>query len=138
MYFEVYDYISGEVIDTADALNFGDLIQRQHCVKPIVLRAISDTETVSNLKIYLESKGSWSETEFGYYKAATFIPSIESGSAKLSNHFIEVPNATAMSPNGIPLDWHSGVSDYLWIDAQVSEEADGVNDANFRIFYDTN
>jgi len=66
VYFEIYDYISGEVIDQAVALDFGDLIQRQHCVKPIVLRALSDTETVSNLKIYLESKGIWKDTDFGY------------------------------------------------------------------------
>lgn len=137
MIFEIYDYINGEVIDTAEALNFGDLIQKQHCVKPIVLRALSDTETVSNLKIYLESKGSWEDTDFGYYKAAVFEPSIESGSTKLSNHFVEVPKATAASPNGVSLDWLSGVSDYLWIDAQVTEKADGVGEANFRVFYDT-
>jgi len=137
MYFEIYDYISGEVIDQADALDFGDLIQRQHCVKPVVLRALSDTETVSNLKIYLESKGIWKGTDFGYYKAAVFEASIESGNDKLSNHFVEVPNATEVSPNGVSLDWLSGVSDYLWIDAQVSEEADGVDEANFRVFYDT-
>lgn len=136
MYFEIYDYATGDVIDTADALDFGDLIQRQHCVKPIVLRAISE-ETVTNLKIYLESKGSWPETDFGYYKSQTFISNIESGSTELSNHFVEVPNATASSPNGISLDWHTGASDYLWIDAQVSDEADGINEANFRIFYDT-
>jgi len=136
MYFEIYDYITGEVIDQADALNFGDLIQRQHCVKPIVLRALSDTETVSNLKIYLESKGGWEGTDFGYYKAEDFEPSIESGSGKMSDHFVEVPNATASSPNSVSLDWHSGVSDYLWIDSQITEIADGVDEANFRVFYD--
>ena len=136
MHFEIYDYISGEVIDQAEALDFGDLIQRQHCVKPIVLRALSDTEAVSNLKIYLESKGVWKSTDFGYYTSAIFVPSIESGSTKLSSHFTEVHNATPASSNGVSLDWLSGVSDYLWIDAQVTEEADGVNEASFRVFYD--
>jgi hypothetical protein len=136
MIFEVYDYISGEVIDQADALDFGDLIQRQHCVKPVVLRALSETEAVTNLQIFLENKGAWKDTDFGYYKSATFIPSIESGSSVLSNHFVEVPNATPSSPNGVPLDWHTNVSDYLWIDAQITETADGVDEANFRIFYD--
>ena len=136
MIFEVYDYISGEIIDQADALDFGDLIQRQHCIKPIVLRALSDTETVTNLQIFLENKGAWKDTDFGYYKSQFFVPSIESGSTELSTHFIEVPNATAASPNGISLDWHTNVSDYLWIDAQVTELADGLDEANFRIFYD--
>lgn len=137
MIFRVYDYKSGLAIDQADALNFGDLIQRQHCVKPIVLRALSDTEAVSNLQIFLESKGDWKDTDFGYFKSAVFIASIESGSSTLSNHFIEVPNATASSPiGGVSLDWHTNVSDYLWIDAQVTELADGVDFANFRLFYD--
>ena len=135
MIFEVYDYISGEVIDQADALDFGDLIQRQHCVKPVVLRALSETEAVTNLQIFLESKGTWKDTDFGYFKSATFVPSIESGSSVLSNHFVEVPNAIPSSPNGVSLDWHTNVSDYLWIDTQVSESADGVDEANFRIFY---
>ena len=137
MIIEIYDYISGEVIDQATALDFGDLIQRQHSVKPIVLRLLSDTETtVSNLKIYLEDKGIWQDTDYGYYKSATFVPSIESGSTELSNHFTEVSNATAADPGGVSLDWLTDVSDYLWIDAQVTEQADGVSDANFRIFYD--
>lgn len=136
MIFEIYDYISGEVIDEADALDFGDLIQRQHCVKPIVLRALSDTEVVTNLQIFLENKGTWKDTDFGYYKSATFVPSIESGSDLLSNHFVEVPNAAYDSSNGISLDWHTNVSDYLWIDAQITELADGLDEANFRIFYD--
>ncbi len=137
MIFQTYDYISGEVIDQADALNFGDLIQRQHCVKPIVLRALSDTEVVSNLKIYLEDKGSWDDTDFGYFVSDVFVPSIQSGNSSLSDHFVEVPNATSSSLNGVDLNWLTNVSSYLWIDAQVSELADGVNNANFRFFYDT-
>ena len=138
MHFEIYDYISGEVIDQAEALDFGDLIQRQHCVKPIVLRAL-DTEPVSNLRIFLESKGVWKSTDFGYYTSAIFVPSIESGSTKLSSHFTEVPNATLADtvPPGVRLGWHDNFSYYLWIDAQVTEEADGVDAANFRVFYDT-
>ncbi len=137
MIFEIYDSISGEIINQVSVLNFGDLIQKQHCVKPIVFRCLSDTEvTVSNLKVYLESKGAWKDTDFGYFISATFVPSIESGSSELSNHFTEVPNATPADPGGISLNWHTDVSDYLWIDAQVSELADGVNDANFRVFYD--
>lgn len=137
MIFEIYDYINGEVIDQVSVLNFGDLIQKQHCVKPIVFRVIADIEaTVTNLQIFLESKGIWKDTDFGYDTSAAFVPSVESGS--LSNHFIEVPNATPLDAGGVHLAWNlsEGVSDYLWIDAQVTELADGVDEANFRIFYD--
>ena len=137
MIFEIYDYISGEAVDQANALDFGDLIQRQHCVKPLVLRALSETEAVTNLQIFLENKGAWKDTDFGYYISATFVPSIESGSPELSNHFVEVPDASYSSPNGVSLNWHTNVSDYLWIDAQVTALADGVDEANFRIFYNT-
>lgn len=136
MVFEIYDYIYGKVIDQVETLNFGGIIQRQHCVKPVVLRLINTENILSNIKIYLENKGGWEDTDFGYYKSQTFVPSIESGSNFLSNHFIEVPNATASSPNGVSLNWYTNVSDYLWIDAQVTELANGVDKANFRIFYD--
>lgn len=136
MYFKIYDYISGDVIDQASELNFGDIIQKQHCLKPVVVRAFSDIEsTVSDLKIYLENKGRWKDTEYGYYLSSTFESSIESGSSKLSDHFVEVPNATVLSLNGVPIGWDTTSSDFIWLDSQITE-SDGMSEANFRLFYD--
>jgi len=136
MYFKIYDYISGDLIDQVSVFDFGDIIQNQHTVKPIVIRAFSDIEnTVTDLKIYLENKGLWKDTDYGYYTSSVFESSIESGSDKLSNHFTEVPNATALSPGGIPIGWDTISSDFLWIDAQVTLQS-GIGEAKFRFFYD--
>ena len=135
MYFEIYDYISGELISQVSNLNFGDIIQNQHTVKPSVMRAFSE-ENITEFKVYLENKGTWKDTEFGHHDSSTFEPSIESGSSKLSNHFIEVPDATATSPNGITVGWDTtaSASNYLWIDSQIASR-NGIDEANFRLFF---
>jgi hypothetical protein len=133
MYFKIYDYISGDLINQVSTFDFGDIIQNQHTVKPIVIRAFSN-ENITNFKVYLEDKGTWKDTEYGYYVSSTFEPSIESGSTKLSNHFIEVPNATISSLNGITIGWDTTSSYYLWIDSQITDRS-GIDAANFRFFY---
>ncbi len=133
MYFETYDYITGDLIEQVSALNFGDIIQNQHSVKPIVLRAFSN-ENITDFKVYLENKGTWKDTEFGYYISSAFESSIESGSNKLSTHFTEVPDATASSPNGVSVNWDTTSSYYLWIDSQVTTRS-GIDEPNFRFFY---
>ena len=134
MYFEIYDYISGDLINRSSVLDFGDIIQNQHTNKPIVARAFKDSEnTITDFKIYLEDKGSWQDSDFGYYISPSFKSSIESGSNKL-NHFIEVPNATISSPNGVPIGWDTTSSYFFWLDAQIKIQI-GINRANFRFFY---
>lgn len=135
MYFELYDSITGDIIETVDNLNFGDIIQDQHCVKPLVFRAFSDIEnSVSNLKLYLEDQGSI-DAEYGYYISSSFEPSIESGSNKLSNHFVEMPDASSTSPNGISIGWDTTSSYWVWLDTQTPEKS-GLSESNFRFFYD--
>lgn len=133
MYFEIYDYISGDLINQVSSFNFSDIIQNQHSVKPIVIRAFSE-ENITDFKIYLENKGIWKDTEYGYYTSSNFEPSIESGSNKLSNHFIEVPSATILSANGVSVGWDITASYYLWIDSQITTQS-GISEANFRFFY---
>ncbi len=136
MYFETYDYISGDIIDQVDAVDFGDILQYQHCVQPLVFRAFSDsTEAVTDLKIYLEDEGSWSGSEFGYYVSEPFVPSVESGSDKFA-HFTTVPDASASSPDGVSIGWDTTTSSsyYVWLDTQITDQT-GSTDANFRFFY---
>ena len=135
MYFELYDSVSGDSIGVTELFNFGDVIQDHHCVRPLVFRAFSDVETsVSDLKVYLESKGSI-EADFGYYTSPTFEASIESGSTKLSNHFTEVPDASSTSPNGVSIGWDTTSSDWVWVDTETPEKT-GLSEPNFRFFYD--
>jgi len=135
MYFELYDSVSGDAIGVIDSFNFGDVIQKHHCIRPLVFRAFSDTEnSISDLKVYLESKGAL-EADFGYHTSATFDPSIESGSTKLSNHFIEVPDASSTSPNGVSIGWDTTSSDWVWLDTETPDKS-GLSEPNFRFFYD--
>jgi hypothetical protein len=137
MHFETYDQITGQLLGTFQQLDFGDLIQNQHCLKPIILRAVVDQETgVGNLKLFLESKGSWQDSNFGYYNAPDFTSSIESGS-NLFTSFIQVPGADASSSNYAPIGWDGTSSDYIWLDAQI-HNVTGLTQANFRLFFDQN
>jgi hypothetical protein len=136
VYLELYDYIKGTPISRVIQLDFGDLIQNQHCISPIVFRIFADSEnSISNLKIFLESTGS-NNNNYGYYISSDFEPSIESGSELLSNHFTEVPNATSLSPGGVEIpNSDSRTSYWVWIDVQSSDRS-GIIKPNFRFFYE--
>jgi len=135
MYFKTYDYITGEILSQTEKLDFGDIFQNRHCVKPLVFKIFSDTETsISNFKIYLENNG-WPESEFGYYISSTFESGIESGSTKLSNHFTAVPDASSTSPHGVSIGWDTTSSYYIWLDTQITDQT-GNTQANFRFFFD--
>lgn len=138
MIIEFYDYLSGQVLNQSKELDFGSFFQKQHCIKPIVFKIFPDTSeaSISNLQLYLEDKGIGTDVDYGYYKSAVFESGIESGSSKFANHFIEVPDASSTSPNGVALEMDTTASRYMWIDAQASTIHGTVN-SNFRLFYNT-
>lgn len=138
MYLESYDYITGEVIGLFTSFDFGNLIQDQHCLKPLVFRILPDQEvSFSNIKLYLENNGSWKDTDFGYYINPSFQSSIEAGSSSFQNHLTEVPDASSTSPGGMAIPWDPATmaSQYVWLDTQITVQT-GLNDTNFRLFYD--
>ncbi len=140
MYFEIYDYVTGDLISQTLSLNFGDLIQGQHCSKPIVFRAL-DTSNITNFTLFLQDKGLWKDSIFGYFTAHDFISSIEAGSVTFSRTFTESPNASSpASPYGVSIPFSDGASDYIWFDVQVFQTGmaqSGTVYPNYRIFYDT-
>ena len=138
MRIESYDYISGQSLGniSLNQLNFGDIIQDQHCVKPMVIRMIEDsTSTISDMRFYLENKGPWTDTEYGCYVSADFTSNIQSGSSVFT-HLTEVPGATATSDSSVHIDWHpdQSSSDYVWLDAEIKQKS-GMATANYRLFY---
>lgn len=136
MHFETYDYATGDLIDSsASILDFGDVIQGQHCTVPVLVRAAKDIEnTITDSTVFLESKGGWNQAQFGYYINQTFQPFIESGSSELDNHFIETPGAITGSSNGVQLPWDSEKSHYLWLDIDISFNK-GTTQANYRLIF---
>lgn len=126
MNIESYDYISGQSLGITTSLNFGDIIQNQHCVKPLVLRFVSDPAdpTISGLKLLVQDKGSWPDTTFSYYKNDTFSH-IESGSSCFK------PLSTS-----VDLSWDGTYSDYVWLDAQI-KQVTGMTQASFSLQYNS-
>lgn len=137
MFIRTYNPTSGNTVDSsASDLDFDDVLQGQHNPSPLVLQTLSDTEvTITDLKMFLESKSGWENAEFGYYIDSSFISGIESGSTELSNHFIEAPNATAASPNGISVGFNDGASDYIWLDIDIPFSQTGVAEPNYRFTF---
>jgi hypothetical protein len=141
MHIELFDPQIGKSLGITQQLDFKDIIQNQHCTKPIVLRFVPDTEvSISNLKLFLEDKGVDKNSNFFFYTHSVFIPGIESGSNVFSP-FSEVPNVASYSTSGgyivdpqtIP---NGSSSDFVWLDVQSLNQI-GVNLPNFRLFFDT-
>lgn len=136
MHIESYDYISGKPLGSVEfnALDFGDIIQNQHCAKPVVIKVFSDSTNVTGAQLFLEDKGLSKNTEYGYLVSGSFIPSVEPGSSSFQGHFIEVPNAAYGSQGGISIPWDGSTSSYIWLDANATDSS-SMASANFRLFY---
>jgi hypothetical protein len=134
---ESYDYINGQSLGpiTLNALDFGDIIQNQHCSKPVVFRILNDNTNVAGAKLFLENKGTFKSAEYGYLIAKKFTPSIEPGSSSFQGHLTEVPSASYGSSGGISIPWDgTHASYYVWLDANIID-SNGMANANFRLFY---
>lgn len=128
MRIESYDYINGQSLGQPDSLSFGDLIQNQHSIKPVVIRFFSDltdSTDISNVRLKLENKGAWSDTEYGFYQSPSFTR-IESGSS-LFTHF---------SDSTMNLTWDGSSTGFIWLDANIKQNT-GISEAGFKLLYDT-
>jgi hypothetical protein len=141
MHIELFDPQTGKSLGTTQQLDFKDIIQNQHCTKPLVVRFVPDQEaSVSNLKLYLESKGLNKDANFFFYTSPVFVPGIEPGSVVFLP-FVEALGVVSPSssggyivdPTNIP---NGSFSDFVWLDIQSLNQT-GVNQPNFRLFFDT-
>ena len=136
MRLESYDFVSGNALGKVQSLDFGDVRQKGHCQRTMVLRAFADVEpSISNLTLYLESKGNWPAAEFGYYIHPSFQPKISPGSSQLSSHFTEMRDASSGSPYGIPVGMTGNSSDFIWLDVDLPSAQLGATSANFRFVF---
>jgi len=133
MHFNSYDYQTGQLIESTASLNFGDIIQNQHCSGPIVLKVFPTVETdASNLLFYLVDKGPWKDSEFGFYTDSTFSV-IETG----SDLFVHMEEGYSHPNAGKPVHWNGTSSDFIWVDAQI-HNVTGSSEPLFRLTYDFN
>jgi len=137
MHLKTYDFATGDVVsDRAEELDFGAIVQGDHCQIPAVLRIYPDTEvSISDLKVYLSNNGGWSTSEFGYYTSPSFVTNVWPGSEKLNNHFVEMRDATQGSPNGVSLNVTDSTSDFLWLDADIGSNQLGSTSVSYRFIF---
>jgi hypothetical protein len=137
MYLESYDFVSGDDLGRAQALDFGDVLQGRHCQRSLLLRAFPDTETsILDATVYLENKGGWSGAEFGCYVNPSFQPGISPGSDFLSSHLAEVQDATYGTPNGRSIEMSDSSSGYVWLDVDLpTTQVGATSSVNFRFAY---
>jgi len=131
------------LVDDATGVDFGKTIQGNHTSTPIVIKPVVTTETnFTHLALFLESRGSFTNSLFGKYKNATFIPGIAAGSSALSDNFIQrsgvsdfyAPDA-ALATDGLVLN--PSAPEYVWLDAQVGYiQAVGSGTINYRFVFD--
>ena len=139
-----YDPTTGNpIVDDATGLNFGKVIQGNHCSSPLVVKPVKTTETnFTHIAMFLESKGSFTNSLFGKYKNATFIPGVAAGSSYLSDNFNAKPGVSdfyaadaVMTTDGLVLSYSA--PEYIWLDAHVGYiQATGNDNVNYRFVYD--
>lgn len=116
--------------DSATGVSFGNVLRANHCDRAIVLRPMATTEaTLSEMKVYLQSRGPLSESEFGFFTSGTLVTGIEPGDDVLSGNFQGAVSGNAFA---IP-DGH-----YAWLDVQAGPNETGTASVNFRFTYDYN
>lgn len=138
MHIEEYDYQTGKVLGPQEQLDFGNIVQGQHCTRPIVLRAIKDKEiNVSDVTMYLiGSTTVWTGAKFGCYSDSSLLTGVEAGSSKLSQHISVLSDAIRGTPGGYPVDWDGTHTKYIWLDVQASNAVSGTCDLTYRFIYD--
>jgi len=131
MHLQEYDFITGAALGPLTALDFGNVIQGQHCGRPVVLRALTDGDSsVSGLNLSLINRGAWTTAQYGYYVNPTFVPSVEAGSSQLAAHHFDSTTQT------VSIGWDGTQSNYVWLDLQTSLDQTGINSATLRLSFD--
>lgn len=135
MKFSEYDVKIGTLIkDHASYINFGDIPQGEHCDTVKVVRVVkTDETTVSNIQFFLQSKGSYSDSNIGFYKTDTFNKTITPGDSNMNTH---------LSVDATPVDGGSkgravNENDYIYLDADLAmDRYFGQDMLNFRLIFD--
>jgi len=138
-----YDPTTGNLISAdATGIDFGKTIQSNHTSTPVVIKPDPDGSNLSHIALFLESRGTFTNSLFGKYKNATFIPGIAAGSTTISDHFVQrsgvsdfyAPDA-ALATDGLVLN--AADPEYVWLDAHVGYiQTVGSGTINYRFVFD--
>ena len=120
--------------DSITGIDFGTVYQGSHCEAAVVLRPVLTTEsTLSEMKLFLQSKVPYTKSSFGRYKDASGILGITPGSVYLSDNFVQVTSPALSDTQGLLLE----ANDYVWLDVQTGATETGTyTGVNYRLMFD--
>lgn len=119
----------------ATGLSFGNVAAGNHATTVNVIKPIPDELiTLSAVNLYLEDKGMFTKSNFGYFKSSSFISGISAGSDYLSDHFTEMPDVSTVTTGGLELT--AGDPEFVWLDLDVQEAKYGNGSINYRFVYE--
>jgi hypothetical protein len=140
MKIRAYSPQTGNLIsDDISGINFGNIRQGEHSVSPVLIQPVNTSEDLfSNLLLYLQNNGGYSQSEFGYLVASDMSTGVSSYTSDttgtvISDHFMVVSDATGSG--GVPLV----ACDYIWLDVQVGvTETGSTTNVNYRFIFEYN
>ncbi len=131
-------------------INFGNVYQGKHSVLPVLIRPRKESENISGLEMYLQNKGGFQFTNYGFFTSSNFVQVYSydqaytglTGVNFISDHFIENTGATG-STGAVHLNLKYNSSDgnyygdYVWLDVQPSlSETGGTDSINYRFTFE--
>ena len=146
-----YDPEDGSLLENASALYFGKITKGAHTRVKVIDLAFSGATSIGNIKLGLVasagldvnlttgtiySDGSSSTGNFGIMSSQDFDASI--ASQPLTRHFAGL-NADATSTNDYNVSVgarSTNVSDYIYLDVEVSSAQSGSANGAYKVFFD--
>ena len=131
---------TGDLIsDSITGINFGNIRQDEHCVSPVLIQPFkTDEDLFTDILLYLQNNGGYSQSQFGYLISSDLILGVESDipgatGTVISDHFTLVSDATG------PGDVMLKPCDYVWLDVQVGlTESGSTTNVNYRFVFEYN
>lgn len=120
-----YNPVNGaELADQVTGINFGAMQPGSHSTNAIVIKPVVTTESsFTELKLFLQSKGGFTSTQFGYFLNSTFVSGLVGGSAQISGHFTVNSNPSLTGAGAV--NFTAGTPEYAWLDVQAGLNENG-------------
>lgn len=149
MKIQAYSPQTGELIaDSISGINFGNILQGEHCISPVLILPVKTTEDLfTSLILYLQNNGGYSQSAFGYFLSSDLITGITSYissdvTGEISDHFTLVsdPSYASDATGGIGIySLSDQPCDYIWLDVQVGQQETGsTTNVNYRFIFEYN
>ena len=120
--------------DSVTGINFGTVFQGNYCeAAQVVLPAVTTESSITEMKVFLQSKGPFTKSTFKSFHSATPIMGIVPGSAYLSDQFTVVSAPELTGAGGVSL----AHGEYLWLDVKTGAlETGSYGGINYRFVFE--